>query len=199
MPTEEPFLIPLKFIDVTRTTDTKFDVMPEKHIKYYWNVDGDRELSDAWTGFAGLILLNEKPPDGYTWSGERLTRKQTTSRPDNVWPDMQKHLSDASKRKEKQKWAIEKPKLENARRSPGIYFIDPKDEEFKDIMEKSRRKLENPMPAAMPCKNSSQSTRETCRSIGELLEIKCILHAVVNSLCGLGSCPLVWQMHGVCL
>ena len=31
-----------------------------------------------------------------------------------------------------------------------------------------------------------------------LLEIKCILHAVVNSLCGLGSCPLVWHMHSVC-
>ena len=22
---------------------------------------------------------------------------------------------------------------------------------------------------------------------------------LVNSLCGLGSCPLVWHMHGVCL
>ena len=31
------------------------------------------------------------------------------------------------------------------------------------------------------------------------LEIKCILHAVVNSLCGLGSGPLVWHMHSVCL
>ena len=38
-------------------------------------------------------------PDGYTWSGRRLTRKQTTSRPDNVWPDMWKHMSDAAKRK----------------------------------------------------------------------------------------------------
>ena len=32
-----------------------------------------------------------------------------------------------------------------------------------------------------------------------MLEIKCILHAVVNSLCGLGSCPLVWHMHSACL
>ena len=36
---------------------------------------GERELSDAWTGFTRLILLNERPPDGYTWSGERLKRK----------------------------------------------------------------------------------------------------------------------------
>ena len=45
-------------------------------------------------------------------------------------------MSDASKRKEKQKWAIEKPKLDNARRSRGFYFIDPEDEEFKDIIQK---------------------------------------------------------------
>ena len=43
----------------------------------------------------------------------RLRRKQTTSRPDSVWPDVWKHVSDASKRKAKQKWAIEKPKLDN--------------------------------------------------------------------------------------
>ena len=61
-------------------------------------------MSDARTGFTRFIVLNEKPPDGCTWSGRRLTRTQTTSRPDNVWPDMWKHMSDASKRKEKQKW-----------------------------------------------------------------------------------------------
>ena len=68
VPTEESFLIPLKCIDVTRTTDTTLDVMSEKHIEDYWNVDGDRELSDAWTDFTRFTALNEKPPDGYTWS-----------------------------------------------------------------------------------------------------------------------------------
>ena len=64
----------------------------------------------------------------------RLTRKQTTSRPDTLWPEIWKDMSDASKRKEKQNWAIDKPKLDNARMLCGIYFIDPDDEEFKDIM-----------------------------------------------------------------
>ena len=32
-PTEEPFPIPLKYIDVTRTTDTTLYVMSEKHIE----------------------------------------------------------------------------------------------------------------------------------------------------------------------
>ena len=63
-------------------------------------------------------------------------------------------LSDASKRKEKQKWAVEKPKLDNARRLRGIFFIDSDDEEFQDIMKNARRKLEIPMPAAMHCKTS---------------------------------------------
>ena len=69
-----------------------------------------------------LFLLNARPFDGYTWSGERLTRKQTTSRPDRLWPEIWKDVSEASKRKEKQKWAIEKPKLDNARQLRGIYF-----------------------------------------------------------------------------
>ena len=98
VPTEESFLIPLKYIDVTRTTDTTLDVMSEKHIEDYWNVDGDGELSDAWTGFTRFIVLNEKSPVGYAWSGRRLTRKQATSRPEKFWPDIWKHMSDASKK-----------------------------------------------------------------------------------------------------
>ena len=39
-----------------------------------------------------------------------------------------------SKMKEKQNWASEKPKLENARRLTGIYFIEPEDKEFKEII-----------------------------------------------------------------
>ena len=60
-----------------------------------------------------------------------------------------------------------KPKLDNARRLRGIYFIDPDDEEFKDIMKNARRMLEIPMPAAMPCKTSlCRSSRETCCTVG---------------------------------
>ena len=58
----------------------------------------------------------------------RLSRKQTTSRPDNFWLDMWKHMSDAAKSKAKQKWIIEKPKLDHARQLRGIFFIEPDDE-----------------------------------------------------------------------
>ena len=103
--------------------------------------------------------------DGHTWSGWRLTRKQTTSRSDDVWPDMWKFKSDAEKEKAKQRWAIEKPKLEKARQLRGIFFIEPNDEEF--IMKVDRRKLEVPMPAAMLCKLLIKSSGETNRNIGK--------------------------------
>ena len=95
VPKEESFPIPLKFFDVTRNTRTSLDVMLEKNMDDYWNVDGDRELSDTWTRFTRFTILKAKPPDGYTWPGWRLTRKQATSRPDKLWPEMWKHMSDA--------------------------------------------------------------------------------------------------------
>ena len=83
-PREESFPIPLQYIDVTRTTHTNLDVKQEKRIDDCWNIDGSRDLSDPWTGVTQFTLLEEKPPDGYKWSGRRLTRKQFTSRPDHL-------------------------------------------------------------------------------------------------------------------
>ena len=113
------------------------------------------------------FFLNERPPDEFSWSRERLTRKQTTSRPSNVWPDMWKHMSDAATKNAKQRWAIEKPKLDNARQSRRIFFIDPNDEELKLTIRAARRKLEVPLPAAMLCKVPIKSSGETHRTIGK--------------------------------
>ena len=60
-PREESFPIPLKYIDVSRTTHTNLDVKQETRIDDYWNIDGSRELSDPWTGFTRFISLEEKP------------------------------------------------------------------------------------------------------------------------------------------
>ena len=64
-PREESFPIPLKYIDVSRTTHTNLDVMQESCIDDYWNIDGSRDLSDYWTGFTQFTLLEEKSPDGF--------------------------------------------------------------------------------------------------------------------------------------
>ena len=61
--------------------------MQERRIDDYWNIDGSRDLSDCWTGFT------EKPPKGYIWSGRRLTKRQVTSRPDHLWPELWRGLA----------------------------------------------------------------------------------------------------------
>ena len=119
----------------------------------YWNIDGSRDLSDPWTGFTQFALLDEKAPDGSLWSGERLTRKQLTSRPDHLWPELLKSMGKHAKQKEKQKWSEEKKlHLENARNLRGIYFIVPEDTEFTETIKNARKKLETSVAPAMPCK-----------------------------------------------
>ena len=151
-PREESFPIPLKYIDVSRTTCTNLDAIQEKRIDDYWNVDGSRDLSDPWTGFTQFTLLEEKPPEGCMWSGRRLTRKQQTSRPDHVWPEIWKTVGQNAKLKEKQKWSNEKLHLENARKLRGIYFIDPEEKKLKETIKNARKKLEASVAPAMPCK-----------------------------------------------
>ena len=149
---EESFPIPLKYIDVSRTTHTNLDVKQEKRIDDYWNIDGSRDLSDPWTSFTQFNLLDEKAPDGYMWSGVRLTRKQLTSRPHHPWPGIWKTMGRNVKLKAKQKWSNEKLHLENARKFRGICFIDPEEKEFKETIMNARKKLEISVAPAMPCK-----------------------------------------------
>ena len=71
-------------------------------------------------------------------------------------------MFDAAKSKAQQKWAVEKPKLDNARQFRGIFFIELEDEYFGRIMKNTSRKLES---AAIPCKTPVNCRGETCRSI----------------------------------
>ena len=53
VPQEETFPIS---VDVTRSTHTNLDVMPEKRTDGYWNVDANRSLSDSWQGFTKFTV-----------------------------------------------------------------------------------------------------------------------------------------------
>ena len=106
-PREESSPIPLKYIDVSRTTHTKLDVKQERRIDDNWNIDGSRDLSDPWTVFTQFTVLEEKSSDGYMWSGWRLTKRQATSRPDHLWPELWTKLGRNAKLREKQKWSTE--------------------------------------------------------------------------------------------
>ena len=175
-PRDESFPIPLKHIDVSRTTHTNLDVKQEKRIDDCWNIDGSRDLSDPWTGFTQFTLLDEKPPDGYVWSGVRVTKRQATSRPDHLWPELWTKLGRNAQLKERQKWSHEKPKLDNARRLRGIYFIDLEDKEITATIRNARKHLETAMAPAMPCK----IMKKNCGSGGSnkiKTRLACILEA----------------------
>ena len=107
-PREESFPAPLKYTDVSRTTHTNLDVMQESRIDDYWNNDASRDLSDSWTVFTQFTLFCDKPPEGYMWSGRRLTKRQATSRPDHLWPELWRGMARNAKLREKHKRAIEK-------------------------------------------------------------------------------------------
>ena len=113
------------------------------------------------------------------WSGGRLTRRQLTSRPDHLCPELWTKLGRNVKLKERHKWSNEKPKLDNAIRLRGIYFIDPEDKEFKETIKNARKKLETPMAPAMPCKTCKKCKHGETR--GKTNECKtrlaCILEA----------------------
>ena len=197
-PREESFPFPLKYIDVSRTTQTNLDVKQERRIDDDWNVDESRDLSDSWTGFTQFTQLSEKPPEGNMWSGRRLTRKQLTSRPDHLWPERWRGMSKNAKLREKHKWAIEKPKLDNARRLRGIYFIDPEDMKFKEIFQNARRTLETPTAPAMFCKTCKKNKYEETRSKTNDFKSKCacILEASESTRMRMGeSLPTYHEDH----
>ena len=57
------------------------------------------------------------------------------------------------------------------------YFMDPDDEEFKEIMKNARRKMEIPTPAAMLCKLQREKYRETCRVEEHKTKYACVAGA----------------------
>ena len=138
--------------------------MQESRIDDYWNIDGSRDLSDSWTDFTQFTLLDEKPPDGYLWSEVRVTKRQATSRPDHLWPELWTKMGRNAKLKEKQKLSNEEPKLDNAGRLRGSFSIDLEDKELKETIRNASKKLETPMAPAMPCKTCKKSKNGETRS-----------------------------------
>ena len=124
-------------------------------------------MSDSRTGFTQFTLFDDKPPDGYMWFGGRLTKRQATSRPDHLWPEVWTKLGRNAKLREKQKWSIEKPKLDNALRSRGIYFIEFEDKEFKETIRNARKKLEKKKKKKKKKKKNTNVSRHALQDMQE--------------------------------
>ena len=63
-----------------------------------------------------------------------MTKNETTTRPDYVCPEVWTKIGKAAQNREKQEWAKEDPKLDNVRKLRGIYFLDPDDREYSEIL-----------------------------------------------------------------
>ena len=138
VPKEDTFPIPLEY-------NADLHVLQEKRIDDCWNVDANRHLDSQ----SSLYWKRNVQRD--MWSGERLTKIQATTRPDHVWPEVWTKIGKAAAKRETQERTREKPKLDNACRLRGIYFIDPDDKEYAEILKTARRKWERPMAPTMLC------------------------------------------------
>ena len=59
--------------------------------------------------------------------------------------------------------AIDKPKLDNARKLRGIYFLDLDDGEFKETIQKARKNMKVPTEAAVPSKMETRTRLKKSR------------------------------------
>ena len=84
------------------------DVKQEKRINDYWNIYGSRDVSDYWTVFTQFIFWKKNLQTDICGPEGRPTRKQRTSRPDHLWPELWDKMGKNAKLKEKQKWSHEK-------------------------------------------------------------------------------------------
>ena len=143
VPREASFPIPLKYIDVTRATSTSLDVMLEKSIDDNWNgieienwkIRGQGSLG-SWNWTKNHQMDVHGP--GRDWQESKRSPDQTL-----CGQIFGKYVG------------CKKIAL-------CLFRWYPAYEKFKEIMNDARRKLEVPMPAAMPCRTRREEYSETC-------------------------------------
>ena len=157
----------------------------KKRINDCWNVDSNKHLSDSWKGFTKFTLLKERrglqKDTCRPWKDWQRFKRL----PDHImygqkfWPKLVKLLRIERNRNGQKK----KPKLDDARRLRWIYFIDPDNEEHKEIIIKiPRRKLERTVAPVMPCKRQSSITKVVAKpEIGSEKSSKTVFGCIVDS------------------
>ena len=150
-PTDPECPLPTKYLDVTRRTYTSIETEAESCVEDFWNMNGNRALSEEWVGKTIFEVLNFPPKKNYHWVSGRETKIQQTSRPGNVWPEVWDSLSDKKKEKAIADWKILEPKLNEARSSRGGELHIPRsDTEFPKLINELIETLKQPKAPAMP-------------------------------------------------
>jgi len=138
VPTNDDLPLPLKYVDILRTTETDLEHLREHVVRDYWTRDGARELSAPWTGRTVFTLLKPQPPPGFTWVMGRLTRKQKTTRPDSIRPEEWSRLGTKDKAKQIQDWEVERTARDEERAKRGITEVSKEDEQdYQDSLERA--------------------------------------------------------------
>jgi hypothetical protein len=149
-PTEKNCPIPVEYLDILRRTQTDLRDKSESQVEDFWYDNADKTgLSQPWIGKTVFHLLHPKADKGMVWVDGRQTRKQKTTRPDSIWPEMWPGLSEKQKQIEIEKWKIEGPLREAARKKRCIFEL-PEGEGVQNIIKAARNKLDVPVAAAMP-------------------------------------------------
>ena len=95
-------------------------------------------------GIHEVHIVERNLPKDICGPARRPTKIQTITRPDHIWPEAwTKNWEKNRSKREKHKWAIENPNLDNARSLRGIYSLDPSDEEYKDIITECKTDIGN--------------------------------------------------------
>ena len=151
VPEDRDCPVPVKYLDITRRTETDLDSAAEKSIQDYWYDSPSKSLSSPWTGRTVFDLLRPKPPDGFKWVEGRLTRVQTTTRPDNIWPEVWKSLSAKAKKKAIWEWDRECTRRDALRSKRGIHDIPNAEvDEYTKTLARAALKHSIPPAPAMP-------------------------------------------------
>ena len=116
---------------MTRRTYTSIETEQEKSVEDFWNIDGNRALSEEWVGKTIFEFRNFPPKKDHCWVSGRETKIQETTRAGNVWPEVWSSLSPKKKEKARKDWEILKPKLDEARAERGVeLYISREDKQF---------------------------------------------------------------------
>ena len=95
-------------------------------------IDADRNFSEPWTSFMQFRISDGRPPNVISEVGAGLHK---FNQPEGLIMCVQKVGNVKSSN-----GLSRKPKLDNARKLRGTYFIDPDDKEFKEIHFKKKKK-----------------------------------------------------------
>ena len=147
------FLFPLKYIDVTRTTHTKFGCqVGEAHwwllehwwlSRLVWSLDRFHTIySTRWKSYWRIYMVRGEINEKAAYIQARSSMARVMEVQWERTPSWRKSKSGLKKR-------FILTMHENYEES---IFIDPEDKEFKETIKNARKKLETSVAPAMPCK-----------------------------------------------